>query len=146
MSIDDNFKFVIVENGFQGVIKVLKPLELFNSYNGFQHWVNKVSISQDHIKYFIKSRLSEHIVGMFVLKKSEKKLCSVYIKEEFRGMGLFSHILDLSLFILGDGVTVEASEGSVIESKLIEFGFNNISLFDVVNGSGDYRKEITWKT
>lgn len=95
-------KFLISSNLNENVIDKIYELtkDIENTYPDYKEWFyNKHTKEENRKTIYIKN--NNEIIGVVNLKKEENKLCTIYIKEEYRNQGISNILLEETFKYLG---------------------------------------------
>lgn len=145
MIVGSRFQSIPVQKGFSRLMSNLNPKELIENYYLFNEWVERIDKSEDHLRFLIVERGTETPVGVYVYKPSENKLCSVYVIEEFRRMGVFKFVLAEAESFSPYDVNLELANNSVLERYLTKSGYAVSDSFYVEDGMKNSRLEMRWE-
>ena len=113
---------------------------LRDDYPGFGHWYNQTvvpSIGDNRMVFFASPQGDcNRLAGAMILKKTfyEKKICTLYIPDDFRGRGIGTAFMKKAIITLGDRhpvITVSEPRVTEFDSFLQRFGFK---LYDSYSG------------
>lgn len=109
----------------------VKPISYH--YVDFNSWLNKILIeSKEFKKYYYRDILivldekDKNIVGILILKKSdeENKLCTIFVKEDYRNKGLGHLLFFIADEILGSDISLS------VKFENLKYIKSNLSIFN----------------
>lgn len=130
-TIIDNEKYSIKIDEF------LKDLN--KDYPDFRNWLhNKVFVENLLIdRFIIIKEINDEIVGISIMKLSEKKICTFRIHSNYRGLGIGTELMEESIGVLGESfphITISENMLDMFSGIFKKFDFK---LFDTYQ---DYYK------
>ena len=122
------------------LLKLIKESGIYLLYDNFFIWYykkvfNKLKLSKN--REIILLLINNKIIGFTILKKtySENKICSLYIKENFRNKGYSTYLINEAIKYLNDKYPIiSIDKRKINEFKYIfkKFNFNCTSIVNYI--------------
>lgn len=138
----DGFCFTGTVGGFLRCVKFIDPVELYLKYPDCQKHIKMIDKSEDYTRYLIWGREVKSIVGFFLHSNKDKTLVSIYIKKEYRRLGLYKKSLRIAVNDCCGELKIKTDSESKIKDYLIGLGCSFISKFEKNMPDGYVREEL----